>query len=220
MSQTAVLYAFDLCGTFLFALGGGMLAVERRLDIFGVLVLAYASAVAGGILRDIFLGISPPGAIADWRYLAITAFAGLIAFAMPRAMRRLSGTLVVLDALGLAFFAVNGALKAMAAGLDPVMAAVLGTITAAGGGVVRDIMTARVPMVLHADIYAVAALAAAAVAAFGHSWGTPFWPTVLFAGVLCISLRLTAYFEGWHLPRANPDKSKDAAADNDREHAE
>jgi len=135
-------------------------------------------------------------------------------------LRRRAGTLVVLDALGLAFFAVNGALKAIAAGLDPVMAAVLGTITAAGGGVVRDILTARVPMVLQADIYAVAALAAAAVAAFGHSWGTPFWPTVLFAGVLCITLRLTAYFEGWHLPRANPDKSKPGHTDKDSGRAE
>ncbi len=87
---------------------------------------------------------------------------------------------------------MNGALKALNAGLNPLMAAVLGMITAIGGGIARDILTIRIPMVLQSEIYAVAALTSAAIAAFGLYFGLPFWPVVIVAGVLGTSLRLAA----------------------------
>lgn len=197
-----LLTALDLCGVFLFALSGAAMAAERRLDLFGVLMLAFAAAVSGGILRDILLGIAPPAAIADWRYLAVAVFAGLFAFLRPGWIAAISGPVVVFDALGLGFFAVTGSLKALQAGLNPLMAAVLGMITAIGGGIVRDLLTIRIPMVLQSEIYALAALASGVVAAFGLHFALPFWPVVIAAGALGTSLRLAAYYRGWHLPKA------------------
>ena len=200
MTPTAFLYAFDLCGTFLFALSGASRGVEKRLDIFGVAVLAFAASVSGGIARDVLLGATPPGAISDWRYLATAVVAALVVIFLPEALRRVTGLVVVFDAFGLGFFAVNGALKSLNAGLDPLMASVLGMITGVGGGIARDLLTMRVPMVLRADIYAVAALTGAAITAFGMHFGAPLWPTVIFGGVMCVAMRLTAWTEGWHLP--------------------
>jgi uncharacterized membrane protein YeiH len=197
-----LLTSLDLCGTFLFALSGAAMAAERRLDLFGILMLAFAASVSGGIIRDVLLGITPPAAIADWRYLAVAAFAGVVAFLRPGWIAAVSGPVAVFDALGLGFFAVNGALKALNAGLNPLMAAVLGMITAIGGGIARDILTIRIPMVLQSEIYAVAALVSAAIAAFGLYFELPFWPVVITAGVLGTSLRLAAYYRGWHLPKA------------------
>ncbi len=98
-----LLTSLDLCGTFLFALSGAAMAAERRLDLFGILMLAFAASVSGGIIRDVLLGITPPAAIADWRYLAVAAFAGLVAFLRPGWIAAVSGPVAVFDALGLGF---------------------------------------------------------------------------------------------------------------------
>lgn len=210
-----LLTVFDLCGTFFFALSGAALAAERRLDLFGVLTLAFAAAVSGGIIRDILLGDTPPPAIVDWRYLAVAVLAGLAGFVRPGWIASISGPVIVFDALGLGFFAVNGALKALEAGLNPLTAAILGMITAIGGGIVRDILVMRVPMVLRSEIYAVAALATGAVTAVGVNYGWPFWPVVIAAGALGTSLRLLAYHQGWHLPKAQGAPVKEAGAERE-----
>lgn len=208
-----LLSTLDFCGTFLFALSGAHWGVRRRLDVFGVLVLAWATAVSGGLARDVLLGATP-AAIADWRYLAVSTFAGLLAFARPGAVTKFGGPVIGFDAVGLGFFAVNGALKALDAGLSPMMAAIMGMITAVGGGVARDVLTMRVPMVLRADIYAVAALLGGLIAAFGVHLGAPIVPTVLLAGGACVTLRLTAWSRGWHLPRGAGAKAERADDDD------
>jgi len=128
----------DLAGTFVFALSGATAGVRRRLDLFGVLVLAFAAAAFGGITRDLLIGAVPPAAIRDWRYLAISALAGGIVFYRYSTIDRLRSPVLVFDAAGLALFAVTGAHKALAFGLDPVMAALLGMLTGIGGGMARD----------------------------------------------------------------------------------
>src|SRR5205085_2262725 len=104
----------DLCGTFVFALSGGMTGVRHRLDVFGVLVLSFAAATAGGIIRDVLLGAHPPAAIRDWRYIAVSLLAGAFAFYWCDILERWRCSVLLLDAAGLALFAVSGALKALA----------------------------------------------------------------------------------------------------------
>ena len=112
----------DLTGTFVFALSGALAGVKRALDLFGVLVLSFAAANSGGITRDLLIGVVPPGAVDDWHYLGVSLFAGLITFYFSSWIVRMSNSVLIFDAAGLALFAVTGASKALAHGLNPVMA--------------------------------------------------------------------------------------------------
>lgn len=194
--------ALDLGGTFAFALSGAMAGIRRRLDLFGVLVLSVAAATFGGITRDVLIGDVPPVALVDWRYLAVAVAAGLLNFAWPALIEWLRNPVRMLDAMGLALFAVAGTQKALDFGLSPVMAALLGVVTGIGGGVARDVLLSEIPAVLRADLYAVAALAGAAVVVAGHLFEVPFVVTAVLGGLVCFGLRMMAIRRGWSLPLA------------------
>jgi uncharacterized membrane protein YeiH len=192
----------DLCGTFAFALSGAMAGIRRRLDVFGVLVLSFAAATFGGISRDLLIGAVPPAALVDWRYLAVSLLAGLIAFFWSPLIQKLRNPVRMLDAVGLAFFAVAGAEKALGFGLSPLMAALLGMLTGIGGGVARDVLLAEIPAVLRSDLYAVAALAGAAIVVGGSILDLPIIVAALGGGLVCFGLRMAAIRRGWQLPIA------------------
>ena len=158
MLNRLLIDSLDWTGIFVFALSGALAGVERRLDLFGVLVLAFLTAVAGGIARDVLIGAIPPDAISNWHPLVLSVVAGLIGFGAPRLFGRLRSPILLFDAAGLGVFAVTGAAKALEYGLSPLMAAVLGMVSGIGGGIARDVLTLRVPAVLTSEIYAVAAL--------------------------------------------------------------
>jgi uncharacterized membrane protein YeiH len=200
--QRTLVLILDLCGTFAFALSGAMAGIRRRLDVFGVLVLSVAASTFGGIGRDVLIGAAPPAALVDWRYLAISLAAGSIAFFWSSLIEKLRNPVLLLDAAGLAFFAVAGTEKALAFGLSPVMAALLGMLTGVGGGIVRDVLLAEIPVVLRSDLYAVAALVGAAIVAGGHLLQVPAPVSALSGGVICFGLRLMAIRWGWRLPQA------------------
>jgi uncharacterized membrane protein YeiH len=205
--RTLVL-ALDLCGTFVFALSGAAVGIRHKLDLFGVLVLSFVAATAGGIMRDVLLGATPPAAILDWRYPAVSVVAGLALFSSyPIRDRyqideRLRKPILVFDAAGLALFAVAGALKALAFQLGPIEAVLTGVLTAVGGGVVRDVLVREVPTVLHSELYAVAALVGAGLVVGGRMLGLPSDATVAAGAVVCFGLRLIAVRRGWRLPTA------------------
>jgi uncharacterized membrane protein YeiH len=155
----SLLLVLDLVGTFVFAISGAMAGVTRRLDLFGILVLSFVAGNVGGITRDVLIGSVPPAAISDWRYLAVSLLAGVITFYSYSVVDRLRSPVLVFDAAGLALFVVSGAQKALAFGLNPVMAALLGMLTGVGGGMMRDLLLAEIPTVLRTDLYAVAGLA-------------------------------------------------------------
>jgi uncharacterized membrane protein YeiH len=201
--ETFVL-ALDLGGTFVFALSGAMSGVRHRLDVFGVLVLAFAAGNAGGITRDLLIGAVPPAAIADWRYIAVSLLAGVATFWMYRTVRRLKEAVLVFDAAGLALFAVSGALRALAFGLNPVAAVLLGMLTGIGGGMLRDVLVAEIPTVLRAELYAVAALAGAAIVVGGEQLRLPSIPLAIVGAAVCFVLRVLALRHGWELPVASP----------------
>ncbi|NCT68712.1 MAG: trimeric intracellular cation channel family protein [Rhodanobacteraceae bacterium] len=205
--KTLVL-VLDLCGTFVFALSGALAAVRRRLDLFGVLVLSFAAANSGGIARDLLIGAVPPAAIGDWRYLAAALCAGVLTFRWAPLIEKLQNPVRLFDAAGLALFAVAGAQKALAFGLNPVMAALLGMLTGIGGGMLRDVLLADVPLVLRSDLYAVAALAGAAVVVAGAALGLPSAATMIGGAALCFGLRVLAIRRGWQLPVADRDRAR------------
>ncbi len=179
---------------------------SAELDVFGVLVLSIVAATTGGIIRDVLIGAIPPATLVDWRYLAISLTAGILTFYWLPVIDRLQSPVQLFDAAGLAMFAVSGAQKALAYGLDPPMAALLGMLTGIGGGMARDIMLTEIPTVLRAELYAVAALAGAAVVVIGESLDLPSTATTLAGVVLCLGLRLGSIYRGWHLPKAIPNK--------------
>ena len=204
------LTVLDFVGTFVFALSGAVAAVKRQLDFFGVLVLSFVAATTGGIIRDVLIGAVPPATLVDWRYLAITLLAGVLTFYWSPVIDRMQSPVQLFDAAGLALFAVTGAQKALAYGLDAPMAALLGMLTGIGGGMARDVMLTEIPNVLRAELYAVAALAGAGVVVIGESLDVPSMTTTLIGAAVCFGLRLGSIYWGWHLPKAMPSKSTSA----------
>ena len=194
--------SLDGLGSFVFALSGAVLGVRKRFDIFGVLVLAVVVAVAGGITRDVLIGAVPPAAIADWHDVGMAVGAGLLTFKLYPVILSVRRDVLLLDAVGLAVFAVTGTEKALAHGVQPGMAAVLGMISGIGGGMVRDVLAREVPAVLRADIYALAALAAAGIVALGHVLGVPPLYSMSLGAAVCIVLRMMAIYRGWRAPVA------------------
>jgi len=197
-----ILY-LNLGGTFVFGLSGGLAAVRARLDIFGVLVLAAVVGLAGGIIRDLLIG-SPPATFRDWRYLAAAGAAGVVIFISGHALERLWKIIQVLDGAGLALFCVTGAAKAVQFHLGPVQAILLGAITGIGGGMVRDVLLRHVPTVLRYDLYAVPALAGAAVVVCAHSAGSTSALFPIVGAVVCLVVRMAGIVFNLQLPTAPP----------------
>ena len=201
-SQDVLLLAVDLLGTFVFAVEGAMAAIRAGLDLFGLLVLSFATALGGGIIRDLLIGATPPNSIRDWRYGA-TAFAGGGAvFCFYQYVQRVPTDLMLtLDAAGLALFAVAGAMKALEFGIHPLLAVLMGTLTGVGGGTIRDVLLTQVPGILRADIYAVAALVGAWVMVLALKAKLPRGWAMALGGVCCFVLRMVAVSRHWNLPK-------------------
>ena len=211
-----LLLVLDLAGTFVFALSGAMTGVRHKLDLFGVLVLSFAAGNVGGITRDVLIGAVPPAAIRDWRYIAVSLLAGLLTFYWHPVISRLRSPVLVFDAAGLALFAVSGTLTALAVHLNPIVAPLLGMLIGIGGGLVSDVLVAEVPTVLRSELYAVAALAGAAVVVIGGLLRLPSAPVTVAGATLCFGLRLVAIRRGWQLPTARPRPREEETAGSAR----
>lgn len=198
--SSPTLVVLDLLGIFVFALSGGLAAVRKELDIFGVLVLAGTTGLGGGFLRDVLIGATPPAALADWRYLLVPVAGGLLAFGFYPALGRMERIINVLDACGLALFCVAGALKALDYGLGPIPAALMGMVTAIGGGMLRDVLVGRVPLVFSGELYATPALAGAALAIGLDRLDQPFVLCAWAGGLVCLVWRLLALRRDWRAP--------------------
>jgi uncharacterized membrane protein YeiH len=184
--------SLDMMGTFAFAVSGASAGVKRELDLFGVLLLSFAAAAAGGIARDMLIGAIPPAALSDWRYLVTALIAGGLTFWCNPLIDRLKNPVQLFDAVGLSLFAVAGAQKALAYGLTPMMAALLGMLTGIGGGIVRDMLLAGVPSVLRSELYAVAALVGAILVVSADALQLHAAVAAFLGAASCFALRLAA----------------------------
>ncbi|WP_263381658.1 trimeric intracellular cation channel family protein [Granulicella arctica] len=200
--QDLLLLVVDLVGTSVFAVEGAMTAIRADLDLLGLLVLSFATALGGGVIRDVLIGAVPPNSIRDWRYAATALTGGGAVFFFYQYVQQVpTGLMVTLDAAGLGLFAVAGAGKALEYGIHPLLAIVMGAITGVGGGTVRDVLLARVPGVLNSDVYASAALAGAIVMVLMMKVKLPRGLAMSAGGSVCFALRLIAVSRHWNLPR-------------------
>jgi len=190
----------DLLGTFAFAVSGAIASEQRQLDLFGVLAVSYITACGGGIVRDACLGALPPAGMADWRYLACAAIAAAIAIWARIVIDHIKHPVLFFDSLGLGFFAVVGAHKALQLHHNVEVAIILGAVTAVGGGALRDVLLNRVPVILQKEIYAVAALAGASIQVAGEQLGWSLAATPWFATAVCFVIRFLALRYSWSLP--------------------
>ena len=211
-SEPPLLLALDLTGTFAFAVNGALTAIRvARLDIVGVLTLGIITAIGGGIIRDVLIDRLPPATFSDWRYLAVAAGGGLVAFVAGHRLDRLSMPITVLDAAGLSLFAVTGAAKALGAGLGPVQAVLLGAITGVGGGTVRDVLIRQVPSVLTTGLYAIPALVGATITVVVLRLGVYGIATAIVAAAVCFAIRMIGVRYGINAPSPHnrPDEDPD-----------
>lgn len=203
----------QLAGILAFAISGALVGVRRNLDILGVVVVGSSTGIGGGILRDLLLGVHPPVSFVHWPNLAVAIAGSLVVFFVHPGIARIRYFEVVFDAFGLGLFSANGAAIALVTGQAPVTAILVGTITAIGGGVVRDVLVNTVPAVLTRELYAVSAMFGAGVAVVVLMLGGHVVLASVLGGACAITLRLLSVARGWNLPRPRAVSPDDATSD-------
>ena len=203
-----VLYLMDLFGTFTFALSGGLIAVKKEMDLFGVMVLATVTAVGGGTTRDVLLGNTPVFVLIDPAYLLVVLAGAVFAVVFYRAFSRFNATILVADAFGLGTFVCIGVSKALSAGIPYSGAILLGVITAILGGMLRDILAREVPAVLTRDFYAMACAAGGMVFIILHRYHVAEDQIMLWAAGVTIILRLLAIKYKWNFIKVSVMESQ------------
>ena len=196
-----IVVGVDLTATLVFGLEGGLAGIPAGLDVFGLTMVALLTATGGGVVRDLLMGDTPPRALRTIRYVVLGMAGGLLSFVVHDSISSdLGDVIVVLDAVGLSLFCVSGAALALAAGMNPLSAVLLGTITAVGGGTLRDVVLNQIPVVLRANIYALAAaLGAMLVVVLARNGRSR--PLAMVAGAgACFGLRMMSVWLDWNLP--------------------
>jgi uncharacterized membrane protein YeiH len=194
-----LIVTLTIAGSVAFGLSGGLAGARRGLDLFGVAAIAVVAALAGGIIRDLLIGVPPQG-FRDWRYIVSAATAGLICFIFYRLADRLDRPIQLFDAVGVSLFCVTGTSAALADGVAPFQAAILGAMTGIGGGVVRDILLGETPVVLRRNLRAIPALLGAAIVAIAHAAGSDNGIFAVIGGTACLGLWALGLRFGLELP--------------------
>jgi uncharacterized membrane protein YeiH len=195
--------ALDLLGVFFFAVSGSLLAVRREFDIVGSLLLGTCVGLGGGILRDVIIDAGVPRAFDSPIYLVPPVVAAVVVYFFAHAVQRFHNLLLTFDAAGMALFSVTGTLVALAAGMNPTAAAILGVVTAVGGGVIRDVVANDVPQIFRArGLYAIPALIGAALTSLA-SWAGWFGVgTGTAIAAVVFALRMVSLRDRWGAPPA------------------
>lgn len=200
VNLNTVYSVIDLAGTFAFAMSGAVAARNKGLDVFGIMVVAFTVACGGGIIRDVCIGAIPPAGLSDWRYLSVALLAAFMVMVLRPLTKWMKRPVLVFDALGLSLFAVSGARKALEYDHNYQVAILLGMITAIGGGVLRDVLMNRVPVIFEKEIYASAALLGATIVVLGSYFGWNSEWVFPIGIVASFALRMLAFRYHWELP--------------------
>ncbi len=204
----SLLTSFDLVGTFVFALSGALVAARKDFDVVGVFVLSLAAGLGGGAIRDVLINDLPPAAVENESYLVAVLAAATVAYVIPERIERINYSVRYLDALGLGFFAVVGSQKAVDADLGFIAALLVGVIAAAGGGVIRDLLASTTPLLLHQDIYALAALLGSVAFLAASEFGLPYAPAAILGVAATFLLRAAAIRYHLHAPRPRRQRKR------------
>ena len=200
-NQSQIIYALDLLGTVAFAASGALAGVRRGMDLFGVAVLGMVTATGGGVMRDLLLNDTPPFCFKNELYLYLALAASVVVFLTPRRFERMNSAMLLLDALGLGTFLVIGTSKALSFHLGFMGAVIMGVMTATCGGLVRDMLSNQIPLILQREIYASACVVGGALFYFLHQAQVATSVNLTVSASLVIAIRCAAIVKGWQLPR-------------------
>jgi uncharacterized membrane protein YeiH len=201
MNQPEIIYTFDLLGTVAFAASGALAGVRKGMDILGVVVLGIVTATGGGVMRDVLLNDTPPFCFKNELYLYLAVIASVVVFLTPRSFERMNRAMLLLDALGLGTFLVIGTSKALSFHLGFMGAVIMGVMTGTCGGLVRDLLSNQIPLILQREIYASACAVGGALFYLLNQAQVPSWINLLVSATIVIAIRCAAIVKGWELPR-------------------
>jgi len=199
INQVLIVTSLDLIGTLAFAISGALAAIDKKLDLFGILVIAFVTALGGGTLRDLLMGQQPVGWMLNTEYLYIVLIGAVIAFFARQSLSLVRHALFAFDAAGLAVFTILGVEKALAIGLSPSVAVMMGVTSAVFGGVIRDILCNEIPLIFRQEIYATACILGAILYLCLLPWIEPILVIILTIHFILILRVLSVRFK-WQLP--------------------
>jgi uncharacterized membrane protein YeiH len=197
-----LLNVLQLVGIGVFAASGALAAVRARLDVFGVAVVGLTTALGGGLIRDVLLGVHPPTALTHWPFLAVPAVVSLGVFWLHPHIVRLRRAMLLADAVGLGLFVTSSTATALALGVPRYDAWLIGMTAGIGGGVLRDLLLREIPVVLRREIYALAALAGGVLVVVGDWLRLPSGPITVLGSALVVVIRVVALWRRWNAPTA------------------
>ena len=218
MDPAQIIYVFDLFGVAVFAISGSLAAGKKRMDVFGVIVLGLATAIGGGSLRDILLDAGPVFWVDDPTYLLVAVASSMLTFFAVRSISIPWRGLIISDAFGLAVFMAIGTARALDITGSPSVSIVMGVMTGVAGGMIRDVLSAEVPLILRKEIYATAALCGSLIYVLLNSLELPDITCLAVSASVTLLIRLAAITWGFSLPvfkskeemeKTGPDDSLD-----------
>lgn len=190
----------DIIGTMAFAMSGALTAMNKKMDPFGVFIIAFVTAVGGGTLRDIMIGRTPVGWMLDLKYVYVITIGFALAIIFRKKFDRLRTSLFLFDTIGLGVFTLIGLEKGINIGLHPIICIALGTMTACFGGVIRDILCTEIPVIFRKEIYATICILGGAVFFLLKKFNLESDALYLITSLVIISVRLMAVKFKWYLP--------------------
>ena len=199
------IYVLDILGTFAFAISGALVASDKKFDLFGVIIIAFVTAVGGGMLRDVLINAHPINWIGDLNYLFTILAAVILTFLFKSKIAFLSKTLFLFDTVGLSVFTLLGLQKGLLFDLNPIVALIMGMISAVFGGVLRDVLTNKVPLIFEKEIYASACLAGGISYLTLTYFNVPKDINFIISASVIIVIRLIAVKFHLQLPKINDD---------------
>jgi uncharacterized membrane protein YeiH len=203
-----IIYLIDILGTFAFAISGALVALDKKFDIFGVIIIAFVTAVGGGMLRDILINAHPINWIGDLNYLYTIFLAVIFTFLVKSKIAYLSKTMFLFDTIGISVFTLLGLQKGLSYELHPLVAVIMGMISAVFGGVLRDVLTNRVPLIFEKEIYASACLSGGVMYLILNHFMVEENINFIISALVVVIIRVVAVRFSLELPKINMDLFK------------
>lgn len=200
LDNLPILYSLDLIGTLVFAISGTLTAMDKQFDIFGAFVIAFVTAVGGGTIRDILIGSQPVGWMQDLNYLTAIVLGVAFAYLLQRLIQYLRRTFFLFDTIGIGIFTVLGLQKTLTFGVSPIVAIMMGTVSAVFGGVLRDNLSNEIPLIFRKEVYATACLAGGIMYVLLMKIGVDKELNTFLTILFIITLRILAVRYHWSLP--------------------
>ena len=191
----------DLIGTLVFAISGSLMAKQHDFDIFGAAVVAFVTALGGGTIRDLLIGVTPVGWMIDPQYLVAVITGVVMVLIFPSYLLKLRKTMFLFDTIGIGIFTLIGIQKAIGLGLSPMIALMMGIVSAVFGGVIRDILCTEVPLIFRKEIYATACLAGGAIYLLSIYLGVNNNLAMIISMFIIIGIRLVSVVKHIAVPK-------------------